>query len=546
MMAEANRRMKIKGMTCPTCDRHVAQALAEAGATGVRADYRSGEAVFYADPEIPLADLEQAVVAAGYLPVTTEELLPVPRAGIAGDYDLVVIGSGSAGFAAAIRAREAGASVLMIERGAIGGTCVNVGCIPSKTLLRRAEVQHLAGHPGYPGLETVANGVDLPTLVAEKDRLVAGLRRDKYQDLLPVYGIEFLSGRAVFRDPETLEVEGREIRAGRYLIATGSSPAVPEVPGLNEVDYLNSTAALSLTLLPKSLLVLGTGFVALELGQYFQRLGTKVTLIGRSREILRGYEPEFGPLLREALAAEGMVFRLGAEVQRVTPDDDGVQLHLLVDGREETLTAARLLVATGRGPNTVGLRLDQAGVNLGHRGEVVVDDHLQTTNPRIYAAGDVTGGPQFVYVAAYEGRVAADNALGVRESVDLRTVPAVIFTDPAVAMVGLTEAKVREQGLSVRTSLLPLSAVPRAQVNARTHGAVKLVAEEGTGRLLGVGMVGENAGEVIYAATLAVRHGLGVKDLVETLAPYLTMAEGLRLAAQTFDKDVSRLSCCAY
>lgn len=540
-MPEANRRMKIEGMTCPGCDLQVARALSQAGALEVRADYRSGEAVFQAGPGVSVAELERAVAAAGYRPVTTVE-----PPGTGEGYDLAVIGSGSAAFAAAIRAREAGASVLLVEQGIVGGTCVNVGCIPSKALLRRAEVRHLAGRHGYSGIQTAVGAVDARALVEEKDRLVAGLRREKYEDLLVLYGIEFLRGRAVFRDPKTLEVDGREIRAERYLVATGASPALPELPGFPEVSYLTSATALSLTEVPKSLLILGTGFVALELGQYFQRLGTAVTLIGRGQELLRGFEPEFGPLLRESLATEGMSFRLGVEVRRVEPTADGVSLHISNGGQEEVLAAERLLVAIGRQPNTANLGLERAGVGTGSRGEVLVNDRLQTENPRIYAAGDVTGGPQFVYVAAYEGRVAAGNALGGLESVDLATVPAVIFTDPAVAMVGLTEAGAQERGKPVRTTLLPLSSVPRALVNGQTRGAVKLVAEEGTGRILGVGMVGENAGEVIYAATLAVRYGLSISNLVETLAPYLTMAEGLRLAAQTFDKDVSRLSCCAY
>ncbi|MDP2659204.1 MAG: FAD-dependent oxidoreductase, partial [Dehalococcoidia bacterium] len=206
----------------------------------------------------------------------------------------------------------------------------------------------------------------------------------------------------------------------------------------------------------------------------------------------------------------------------------------------------KLLVATGRNSNTKALQLDRAGVKLGRRGEIVIDEHARTTNPKVFAAGDVTIGPQFVYVAAYEGALAADNALNATERrLDLRVVPAVTFTNPAIATVGLTEARAREAGHEVKTSVLPAKAVPRALVNRDTHGVFKIVADAASERILGVHVVAENAGDVIYAGVLAVKFNLTVRDLVETFAPYLTMSEGLKLAAQGFDRDITKLSCCA-
>lgn len=535
----ARKRMIIRGMTCPTCNLHVQRALQKVGATAVVADFRKGEALFDIGKGVGEAELLGAVAAAGYEPVRIEG---------AGEetWDLVVIGSGSAAFAAAIHAREKGARVLMIERGTIGGTCVNVGCIPSKALLRRAEVHHLAASSPYPGVSTRADRVDLAAVVADKDRLVAGLRKEKYEDLLGHYGIELKRGEAAFRDGESLTVAGETVRGRAFVVATGSSPVRPELPGLGEVDYLDSTAALALTEIPSRLIVLGAGFVALELGQYFARLGSRVSLVQRGENLLRAFPPNFGTALREALEKEGLTFHTGSRVLRVERAEDGVRVHLERGGATEVLTGDRLLVAVGRTPNTAALGLERAGVRVGERGEIVVDEHLRTANPRIFAAGDVTGGPQFVYVAAYEGRTAAENALGGDEAVDLRVVPSVIFTSPAAARVGLGEAEARSRGLRVKSAEIPVGVIPRAQVNGEEAGLFRLIAEEETDRILGAEILAENAGEVIYAALLAVKFGLRVGDLVATLAPYLTMAEGLRLTAQTFDKDVSELSCCAY
>lgn len=501
-------RIPVQGMTCTGCEDHD---------TG----YKPGDA------EMIFAEVDREIRQEG-------------------DYDLLIIGSGGAAFSAAIEAVQQGARVAMVERGTIGGTCVNIGCVPSKTLLRAGEINHLARRNPFAGIETSAGRADMAALVKNKNELVAMLRRQKYVNLIDDYGFELIQGEARFVDDQTVEVNGRKITAKSFLIATGAAPQTPDIAGLQDTDYLTSTTALELQEVPKRLAVIGSGYIAMELGQLFHNLGAEVTLMQRSTRVLKTYDPEISEAVTEALTEQGVHLITGAAFEKVEADGDIKRVHIMVNGEKQVIEAEQLLVATGRKPNTAALQLDAAGVKTGVRGEVIVDEYLRTSNPRIYAAGDVTLGPQFVYVAAYEGGVAARNALGAPEQkIDLRVVPGVTFTNPAIATVGLTEQQAKAEGYEVKTSVVPLDAVPRAIVNRETTGVFKLVADAETRKVLGAHIVAEHAGEVIYAATLAVKFGLTIEDLRESLAPYLTMAEGLKLAALTFDKDVSKLSCCA-
>jgi mercuric reductase len=544
-------RMAIDGMTCSHCEATVERALRAQGAQGVRADWRRGEVTFTLVDGVDLSTMQSAVRAAGYRPgeVTEQpnlERVPITFSSSEADADLVVIGGGSAAFSAAITASELGARVVMIEEGTIGGTCVNIGCVPSKFLLRAAEVYHEAGHHGYAGVQTAALGVELDRLVAQKRELSGELRREKYEDLIEYYGWELLRGRARFIGPDAVAVDGRTVRARAFLIATGARPAVPAIPGLEEAGYLTSTSAMELDRLPSSLVVIGAGYVALELGQVFRSLGSEVTLLQRRPRLLPDYEPEVAEAMGAVLDRLGTTVLTGTQVRRVERTARGRRLTLFRDGREETLEVEQILVAAGRRPNTEALDLERADVAVDERGAPVLDETLRTTNPRVWAAGDVTLAPQFVYVAAYQGRVAARNAvLGLEERADLSAVPEVIFTSPQVAAVGLTRAEADRQGYRVESAFLPIQAIARARVNLETEGGVVMVTEAESGRILGVQVVGGNAGEMIYAATLAVKHRLTVADLVESFAPYLTMAEGLRLAALAFERDVAKLSCCA-
>lgn len=547
-MTDARYRMAVDGMTCDACNDHVEGALREAGARDVRADWRRREAVFTGDRDTDTDVLADAVRRTGYRPRGVEAIEaagPAPSTGRDGEYDLLILGAGSAAFAAAIRARDAGARVAMVEAATVGGTCVNVGCVPSKAALRAAEVRHLAGTQDFAGITTRAEAPDLPALIAQKDELVDTMRQEKYIDLVNAYGWEYLRGAAAFSGPDTVSVDGREIRAGAVLVATGASPALPPIEGLAEIDYLTSATALELTELPGRLAVIGANAIGLEMGQYFAHLGSQVTFLDIADRIAPFEEPEVSEAMTGVLRVEGSEVHAPAQITRVEPSGSGYAVHADVGGREVVVPCDRVLVATGRRPNTGELRAGAAGIDLDGGGAVLVDEGLRTSNPKVFAAGDCTPAPQFVYVSAYEGALAADNALGASRSVDFRGLPRVTFTSPQIASAGMTEAEARDAGHEVKTSMLPLSAVPRAIVNRDTRGLIKLVADERTDELLGASILSENAGDVVQSAVLAVRFRLTTRDLAETFHPYLTIAEGLKLAAQAFTRDVAKLSCCA-
>src|SRR6266571_7365214 len=533
--------LEVAGMTCTGCEHHVTAALERAGAEQASADFRAGVARFALPEGVGEAGLRAAVTAAGYTPGRLRAASPAAAAVGAGDagYDLLVLGAGSAAFAAAIRGRDAGYRVALAEAGTLGGTCVNVGCIPSKALLAAGAAYWAAGHPRFAGITTSAGPVDLAALVAQKDDLVAALRQEKYAGLVDAYGFEVLPGHAAFTGPDTVMVAGRVIRPGAALIATGASPAAPPIPGLAEAGYLTSTTALDLTAVPARLAVIGANAVGLELGQFFGHLGSAVTFLEVADRIAPFEEPEVSLALTEVLRGQGATIHAPAQVLAVERDGDARRVRASVDGTETVIDADEILVATGRRLSTAGLGLDAAGVATDTRGAVVTDERLRTANPRVWAAGDVTGAPQFVYVAAYHGALAAANALlGEDRAADLAGLPRVIFTTPPAAGAGLTEAQAEAAGYQVTTSVLPASAVPRALVNHDTAGVTKLVADAATGVLLGASVVG--AGDVIQSAVLAVRPHITAAELGATCHPYLPTAESLKLAAQAFTRDVAR------
>ena len=455
------------------------------------------------------------------------------------DYDLAIVGSGGAAFAAAIRASTLGASAVVVERGEIGGTCVNVGCVPSKTLLAAADTFHRAASHPFDGVPTSAGSPDLRALIAQKDELVAGLRKAKYLDLAPAYGFDVLHGQASFADADSLRVDGRAVRARAYLVATGAEPAVPDIPGLHDAGYLTSTTAMELDEAPRRLAIIGGGFVAMEQGQLFSRLGSEVTIVGR---LAPRAEPELADWMARVFADEGI--RVVPErVVRVERHGDTV---VLVTDRGTRAETDAVLVAVGRSPRVADLDLDAAGIDLDDSGFIAVDDEQRTSNPKVFAAGDVTGGPQFVYTAAAQGSIAAENALTeTHRTMDYLGLPSVIFTSPSLASAGVTEAEALAAGHECDCRTLELTDVPRAIVNRDTRGAIKLVADAQSRKILGVHAVADNAGELMLAATYAIKFGLTVEDLAGTWAPYLTMSEGLKLVAQSFNSDVKKLSCCA-
>jgi mercuric reductase len=473
------------------------------------------------------------------------------------DFDLAVIGSGGGAFAAAIRATNLGKRVVMIERSTVGGTCVNTGCIPSKALLAAAEARHVAldASGRFPGISTSAEPVDMKDLIHGKRSLVETMRSDKYVDLAADYGWELRAGNAVFAGTpeapvlEVTDAEGArsEVRAAHYLVATGSTPWAPPVEGLQDTNYLTSTTAMDLEEVPESLLVFGGGYVALEQAQLFARLGSKVTMLVRSR-LASAEEPEASRALMGVFADEGIrvVRRAAVSSVRTDPDTAEIIATATVAGGQEEFRASKLLVATGRRAVTDGLNLDAVGVKTGDGGEILVQNTLVSSNPRIWAAGDVTGHREFVYVAASHGTLAVENAFNnAGREVDYRHLPRVTFTSPALAAVGMTDKEARDGGIGCECRVLPLEYVPRALVNRDTRGFIKIVADNSTGRIVGITAVGKEAGDLAAAGVYILEAGMTVNQVANLWSPYLTMAEGIKIAAQSFSTDVSKLSCCA-
>jgi len=460
---------------------------------------------------------------------------------------IAIIGSGAAAMACALKAVERGARVTLIERGTIGGTCVNVGCVPSKIFIRAAHIAHLRRESPYDaGLSAAPPRVDRAALLAQQRARVEELRQAKYEGILEANPmIEVLRGEACFRDALTLIVKladggERAVAFDRCLIATGARAAIPPIPGLAQTPWWTSTQALESDAIPARLAVIGASVVAVELAQAYARLGSRVTMLARTT-LLSGEDPAIGETLTAAFRAEGIEVRQHTQASQVAHDNG----EFVLTTNHGTLRADRLLVATGRLPYTSGLMLDAAGVKADGKGAIVIDDHLRTSAAHIYAAGDCADQPQFVYVAAAAGTRAAINMTGGEATLDLTAMPAVIFTDPQVASVGLSETEAHRQGIETDSRSLGLDNVPRALANFDTRGFIKLVAEADTGRLLGVQAVAPEAGELIQTAALALKANMTVQDLADMLFPYLTMVEGLKLCAQTFARDVKQLSCCA-
>lgn len=461
-------------------------------------------------------------------------------------YDLAVIGAGSAGFSAAITAADEGAHVALIGHGTIGGTCVNVGCVPSKALIRATEAVHHANTASrFAGVKAKGQVVDWAALRQQKDELVASLRQAKYIDLLPEYNrVAYLEGKAKLGNGGIV-LDGKHINAGKVILATGSREFVPPIPGIDDTPYLTSTSAFELDDLPESLIVLGGGYIGCELAQMFARAGVKITILFRSRLLPEG-EPEVSEALTNYFRDEGIRVQHVESYESVKRTDDGIALSVQIEGKPQTLKFQHLLLTAGRVANTSGLDLDDAGVELLPNGGIRVDDHMRTTKAGTYAVGDVTGRDQFVYMAAYGAKIAARNAMnGDTLIYDNTAMPAVVFTDPQVASVGMTEAFARENGIDVKTSVLTLDNVPRALAARDTRGLIKLVADNATGKLIGAHILAPEGADSIQTAALAIKQGMTYVELGEMIFPYLTTVEGLKLAAQTFDMDVSKLSCCA-
>lgn len=536
--------LKITGMTCDSCAAHVKKALEKVdGVESAEVSFPESVAKISMSNGGAVEALSAAVSRLGYSSTVADQ----PTTSSARGLHIAIIGSGGAAMAAALKAVEQGARVTLIESGTIGGTCVNVGCVPSKIMIRAAHIAHLRREsPFDAGISPASPVIRRDRLLSQQQARVDELRQAKYENILeanPAIAVE--RGRARFKNASTLlvsETDGseHEVAFDRCLIATGASAARPDIPGLEGLPYWTSTEALASDAIPTNLAVIGASVVAVELAQAFARLGSKVTILARRSLFVRD-DPAIGEAITAALRLEGVDVWENTQASHVSYADGAYALAT----ERGVLRVERLLVATGRVSNTQSLGLDAAGVKMSSNGTIIVDKCMRTSAPNIYAAGDCTDQPQFVYVAAAAGTRAAINMTGGEAELDLTAMPTVVFTDPQIATVGLDESQAQRLGIQTDSRLLTLDNVPRALANFDTRGFIKLVAEVGTGRLLGVQAVAPEAGELIQTAAIAIRMGMTVRELADQLFPYLTMVEGIKLAAQTFTKDVKQLSCCA-
>jgi pyruvate/2-oxoglutarate dehydrogenase complex dihydrolipoamide dehydrogenase (E3) component len=457
---------------------------------------------------------------------------PAPR------YNLVVVGAGTAGLVCAAGAAGLGARVALVERELMGGDCLNVGCVPSKALLRSARAAAAVRDAGAFGARAPAwTGVDFPQVMERLRRLRAGLSPTDSAGRFRGLGVDVFLGQGRFAGPDAVEVGGQTLRFSRAVIATGGRAAHPAVPGLAEAGYLTNESVFALTALPRRLAVLGAGPIGCELAQAFARLGSKVTLLEIASRILPREDADAAELVGRALARDGVEVVAGCEVLATARRGEDRVLKLRSDGSEREAVVDEVLVGAGRQPNVEGLGLESAGVAFDPRKGVTVDDRLRTTNRRIFAAGDVCSRYQFTHAADAMARIVLRNAFFLgRGRVSALTIPWCTYTDPEVARVGLSEAEAREKGVAVRVFTQPLEHVDRAVLDGEAEGFAKVLVPPKGDRILGATIVSAHAGEMIGEVSLAVTSGLGLRRLADTIHPYPTQAEALRKLGDAYNR----------
>ena len=465
-------------------------------------------------------------------------------------YDLIILGSGSTAFAAALRATGYGARVLMFEKSVLGGTCINWGCIPSKTLIHAALFRHEAHLGSRLGLNSddEIHAIDAERLFKHRDSVVAGLRQERYLDVLGcMKGLDLVRGTARFSGPRTVVCDDRSYRSERFLVAVGGNPRIPDLPGLEKCTYYTSRSALLLKKLPASLVIIGGGVIAVELGQMYHRLGCRVTIIEHGPRLLPTVERELSASLEEILEKEGI--KVITNVRFCSLDRLGDQnvVYADVDDKRHKYTCEALLLAVGTVPATAGIRLDTTGVALDDKGFIVTDRQMRSSVDGIWAAGDVVGNMMIATVGAREGVVAVDDMFhqGCGCAMDYLAAPMAVFTDPEVAMVGHSEESARQAGFNVVVNIMPVSEISKAHVTGMTDGVIKMVADRESGRLLGVHLVCHRGADIINEAALALKLRATVTDIATTMHVYPSIGEGLKLCAQGFNRDITLLSCCA-
>jgi mercuric reductase len=463
-------------------------------------------------------------------------------------YELIIIGGGAGGFGAAIKANDLGAKTALINSGLpLGGTCVNVGCVPSKTLLWAAEVLHTARHHQIPGLDLDVTRLDVAAIVRDELALVQRMRDDKYAAVLrALEHVTFIDGAAQFSDAHTIAVNGQLLSADRFVIATGSTATVPAVPGLREVGFLTHIEALQREQRPASLIVIGAGALGLEFSQLYARLGAQVTVLQRGSSIGPRTEPTLAQRLIEVLEAEGVRFAMKADVIAVERSGQQKRVTYRVDGQIQTVEADDILLAAGKAPNTENLGLEHVSVKVDSRHAIIVSPSLQASAPHVYAVGDVAAlSARLEMTAGHEGTFAAENALtGSRKAIDYDTVPYTVFTDPQLAGVGLTEDEQMGRLGVCACRTVGFEDVPKARILKRTEGLIKMAIHPETTQIMGIHLLAPHAGDLVAQAMMIVRNRNTIDDLLESLPMFPTLSESIKLVAMSFTRDISKVSCC--
>ena len=538
-------------MTCDGCATSIEKRLQKkAGILEKKVSYPAASGTFtYDETKISKEEIIQTINTTGHYQVVGE-MMPGKQKDTK-SYDLIILGGGSAAFAAAIKAESLGLRTLMVNAGLnFGGTCVNVGCVPSKTLIRTAETIHRASHSPFSGVKPKGADIDFARIIKDEKALVATLQQKKYLDVVHDFkNLDLLKGWAEFTDEKTIRVNGKErYTALKFLIATGARTRIPAVEGLNETGYLTNISLFGLEEKPESLTILGAGYIGCEMAMAYNRFGIKVRIIEFTERVLRSQMPDISEELEKQMKNEGIEILPG--YQAVKFEKQGSVTLIRVKRPDGTLLdlaePGKIVVATGITANTEMLKPEKAGVKLAPNGHVAVNDKMETNIPHIYAAGDVADTPAYVYTAAFEGKIAVENAFtGTGKSVDYSALPWVVFTDPQVAGAGLDEAGAKARNIPYEVSKVELKDVPRALAARDTRGFIKLIRHTATDKLIGARIVAPEGGELIQALSMAIKYGLTVTELAENLYPYLTLGEGIKLAALTFGKDIAKLSCCA-
>lgn len=457
------------------------------------------------------------------------------------DCDLLVLGSGPGGYAAAFRAADLGLRVILVERYAtLGGVCLNVGCIPSKALLHAAKVMDEAASFAEHGIRFGQPEVDLDKLRSWKDSVVSKLT-DGLAQLAKRRKVQVVQGTGTFTGPHTLSIDGGEknqVSFDQAVIAAGSRPV--RLPFLPDDDrILDSTSALQLASVPATMLIIGGGIIGVEMATIYSSLGSRVTIVEMLDRIVAEADADLVRPLAKRLGKQCEEILTGAKVEAAHASKKGIDVTIVTaDGTKREARFDAVLVAVGRRANGAEVGADAAGVRVDERGVIAVDTQLRTNVPHIFAIGDITGNPMLAHRAAHQGKVAAEVAAGHKVKFDARAIPAVAYTDPEIAWVGLTEAQAKEEKIAVEKGVFPWAASGRAIGQGRTEGATKLLFDAKTKRLLGAGIVGPHAGDLISEATLAIEMGADATDISLTVHPHPTLSETLAFAAEIVDGSI--------